>query len=122
MQLTCGFTNWKDATSSFRQHEKSNCHKEAVEKVLILLATTPDIAEMLSITLAQEKEVNRHCLFKVMSSLKFLARQGIAMRGHDDRDGNFYQLVTLRGEDDPKVTTKIIVITQLICETEPSEI
>ena len=103
MQLTRGFTNWKDATSSFCQHEKSNCHKEAIEKVLTLPATTPDIAEMLSSTLAREKEANRHCLFKVMSSLKFLARQGIAMRGHDDRDGNFYQLVTLRGEDDPKV-------------------
>ena len=96
--------NWKDATTSFRLHEKSLCHKEAVEKVLMLPATTPDIGEMLLSTLAQEKATNRHCLLKVMSSLRFLARQGCGIGRHDDeKDGNFYQLLTLRGEDDSKV-------------------
>ena len=29
--ISRGFSNWKLATSVFRQHEVSNCHKEAVE-------------------------------------------------------------------------------------------
>ena len=95
--------NWKDATTSFQLHEKSLCHKEAVEKVLMLPATTPDISEMLLSTLAQEKATNRHCLLKVMSSLRFLARQGCGIRGHDDeKDGNSHQLLTLRSKDDSK--------------------
>ena len=103
-QLSKGFSNWKDATISFRQHERSLCHKEAVEKLLTLPATTTDIGEMLSSTLVQEKAENRHCLLKVLSSLRFLARQGCGIRGHDDKkDGNFYQLFTLRCEDDSKV-------------------
>ena len=29
-----GFSNWKDATISFRKHDSSRCHKEAVEKMV----------------------------------------------------------------------------------------
>ena len=34
IQLTRGFTNWKDATISFRKHERAHCHKIAVEKLV----------------------------------------------------------------------------------------
>lgn len=102
--MTKGFSNWKDATVAFRQHEESACHKEAVEKMLTLPATTPNVGEMLSSTLAKEKAANRHCLLKVLSSLRFLARQGCGIRGHDDdKEGNFQQLFLLLAEDDPKV-------------------
>ncbi len=41
---------------------------------------------------------------KVISYLRFLSRQGCAIRGHgDDNDGNFYQLLKLRAEEDKKV-------------------
>ena len=40
---------------------------------------------------------------KVISYLRFLSRQGCAIRGHgDDNDGNFYQLLKLRVEEDIK--------------------
>lgn len=103
LQLSKGFCNWKDATISFRQHEKSLCHKEAVEKLLTLPATTTDIGEMFSSTLAQEKAENRHCLLKVLETLRFLARQGCGIRGHDESDGNFYQLLNFFCKDDSKV-------------------
>ena len=61
--MTKGFSNWKDATVAFPQHEESACHKEAVE-MLTLPATTPNVGEMLSSTLAKEKAANRHCLLK----------------------------------------------------------
>ena len=80
------------------------CHKEAVEKLLKLPASTRDVGELLSSAHAQEKAVNRHCLLKIISTLRFLARQGCAIRGHgDESDGNFHQLLKLRGEEDEMV-------------------
>ena len=108
MQVSKGFFNWKDGTIAFRKHEKTLCHKEAVEKLLTLPSTTRDIGELLSSAHAQEKAANRHCLLKVISSLRFLGRQGCAIRGHGDEiDGNFHQLMKLRGEDDQKVRITI---------------
>ncbi len=64
---------------------------------------------MLCSSLAKQKATNRYCLLKVMTCLKFLARQGCAIRGHNDLDdGNFYQLMKLISEDDPKV--KLVLI------------
>lgn len=103
LQLSRGFCNWKDGTIAFRQHEKSLFHKLAVEKLLTLPATTRNVGEMLSTALVQERENNRHCLLKVLSSLKFLARQGCGIRGHDECEGNLYQLMKLMSKDDSKV-------------------
>ena len=75
LQLTKGFSNWKDTTISFRHHKTSQCHNEAVERMLTAPATTRDIGEV------------------TVHSMKFLGRQGICIRSHDDKeDGNFYQL------------------------------
>ena len=38
------FQSWKLATAVFRQHEVSAFHKEAVERVITLPATTTDIS------------------------------------------------------------------------------
>ena len=99
-----GYNNWKLATTAFRQHETSGCHKEAVEKLFTLPATTRDIGEALSAAHAEEKLENCKCLLKILSNLRFLARQSCAIRGDgDEGDSNFIQLFKLRGEDDPKV-------------------
>ena len=42
-----GILNWNDATGLFRSHEKSDCHKEAVETMLALPATTRHVGELL---------------------------------------------------------------------------
>ena len=50
----------------------------------------------------QEKEHNRKMLFKIVSSIKYLAQQGLALRGDaDEEDGNFFQLLRVRGENGP---------------------
>ena len=93
---------WNSCFSTTRR--KCLGPKEAVEKMLTLPATTPNVSEILSSTLAKEKGTNRHCLLKVLSSLRFLARQGCGIRGHDDdKEGNCQQLFLLLAEDDPKV-------------------
>ena len=58
---------------------------------------------MLVSSLAQEKANNRYCFMKLLSSLKFLARQGSSIRGHEKNEGNLEQLLKLASEDDPKV-------------------
>jgi len=96
------------ATTSFQQHEASACHKEAVERVFTLPSTTKDIGEALSSAHAQEKLENRQCLLKIISNLRFLARQSCAIRGHsDESESNCVQLLTLRGEDDPRICERM---------------
>ena len=101
---TKGFHNWKNATCVFRDHETSSCHREAVEKILTLPAKTRDIGDSLSSAHEREKHDNGQCLLKIISNLRFLARQSCALRGDGDESAsNFIQLLRLRGEDDPKV-------------------
>ena len=44
-------------------------------------------------------------LLKQLSSLRFLLRQGLAIRGHTEAEGNLIQLMTLRSEDCPGLKT-----------------
>ena len=46
---------------------------------------------------------SRGALTAIVSSVAFLAKQGLALRGHDDDEGNFLQLLQLRSEDNPKL-------------------
>ena len=99
-----GFAYWKDATIAFKKHASSDCHKEAVEVSIVLPRSCPDVGEMLSSHHSQQKKDNRECLLKILSNLKFLARQGLALRGvDDDKDSNFMQLMKLRARDDPRL-------------------
>ena len=100
-----GFTNWKDATVKFALHQSSNCHKEAVLKMVTMPSCSKNIAESLSLQVAKEKLERRKCFLKILSNLRFLAHQGLPLRGHgDEQDSNFIQLMKLRAEDDPKIT------------------
>ena len=31
-----GYTNWKDVTCAFQKHQKSKCHREVIEVVIVL--------------------------------------------------------------------------------------
>ena len=71
-------------TIAFRNHEKSVSHREAVEVILTLPSTTRDIGEQLSQQHAAQKLKNRQALYQILSLIRFLGRQGLAVRG----DGN----------------------------------
>ena len=99
-----GFSNWKDATVGFANHEKSATHKRAVEVVVTLSQIHRDIGEMLSTSHASEKAVNRQCLMKIAENIRLLARQGFSLRGDGTEDNsNFNQLLHLRSLDDPNL-------------------
>ena len=46
--IVTGFSNWKDATIRFKNHESSGCHREAMERAITLPKVTKDIGELLS--------------------------------------------------------------------------
>ena len=52
----------------------------------------------------QEKEVNRQMLVKIISCVRFLAEQGLSLRGDgDEHNSNFSELLSLCEEDDPAI-------------------
>lgn len=96
-----GYSNWKDATLSFKKHELSSCHRESVEMIISLPMSTKHIGEQLSEQFSRDMEENGNMLLKILSSIRFLARQGLALRGKgvDECDGNFIQyLKSLEGD------------------------
>ena len=92
-----GHTNWKDATRNLANHQNSDFHRQAA----VVLEPTRDVSEMLSSKVASDNVKNRH---KILSTIKFLARQGLSLRGDSDElQSNFYQLMLLLGEQCPGV-------------------
>ncbi|XP_032413144.1 zinc finger MYM-type protein 1-like [Xiphophorus hellerii] len=95
--ITSGFKNWKKACEKFKAHENSHTHCHAVS---VTAQESHPINAQLSSALATQQGDNRHCLEKIVSSIKYLVRQGQALRGHDDDDSNLYQLLKNLAEDD----------------------
>ena len=61
---------------------------------------------MLNAAAVTEKEKNRDYLLKMLSSIRFLACQGLALRGDgDEQDSNLIQLLVLRGENYKPIRT-----------------
>lgn len=95
-----GFNNWKKAIEKFKGHEHSLCHREASIKYKASQNQQP-VSQQLSNQLKAEQETRRMCLLKQLESLTFLLRQGLAVRGHKDDEGNLRQLLKLRLKDVP---------------------
>ncbi|XP_071810718.1 zinc finger MYM-type protein 1-like [Apostichopus japonicus] len=101
--ISTGFRNWKDATRRFRAHQETT-HKDAVMMSVTLPKTTTDVGESLSSQLVKEKKERREIFLKIISNIRFLARQGLALTGDgDESDSNFIRLFKLRGEDDSRM-------------------
>ena len=92
-----GFDNWKRATSAFEQHRRSNCHRESVMKWAQGLSIQAQLDQQAS----KDQQTNLQCLSVIFSSIEYLSRQGLALRGHDEHHGNLYQLIKLRANDWP---------------------
>ena len=95
-----GFMNWKKASQKFSEHEQSRAHKEAVVKWQAHVKTT-DVSVMINNERQREQMENRSMLMKVIECLKWLGRQGLAIRGHSEDSGNLVELLKLRCLDSP---------------------
>ena len=69
--ISKGYSNWKDATEAFRMHEKSKCHQDANQVIVILPVMTHDIGECCSTVHAQQKSENRSMLLKILQNIRF---------------------------------------------------
>jgi len=95
--VTKGFNNWKKAKENFREHEQCHAYSEACMKVNAI--QQPSVAACLSSKTCRDQENHRQVLIKQLSSLQYLARQGLALRGHNDDDGNLSQLLKCRAKE-----------------------
>lgn len=102
--ISSGFKSWKKATKSFDSHEKSTQHLEAVAKCRSVKEEM-SVAAHLSEQVQRNQENARKALEIIISSIMFLARQGLAFRGHGHDAGNFFELVKLRSADVPQVVS-----------------
>jgi hypothetical protein len=88
-----GFCNWKKATQMFAEHESCGQHKEATMK--LSMQGKISVVEQLNAEHRIQQKDARTALLAIFSSLHFLARQGLAVRGHLHEDGNFMQLLKM---------------------------
>ena len=95
--MSRGFNNWKKAKEKFRDHEQSHSHSEACVKIAAL--KQPSVAAQMSSKVLMDQEKHRTLLLRQLDSLQYLTRQGLAIRGHGDEDGNLYQLLKCRAND-----------------------
>ena len=100
--ITTGFNNWKDAVRSFELHRRSLCQREALIKWENHVQGI-SISTQIQTQLSNAQEKARSCLHKLFTSIEYLARQGLPLRGHTEASGNFYKLLQLRSEDSPQL-------------------
>lgn len=61
------------------------------------------VSAVLSKQVQADQKIHRELLLKQLSALRFLLRQGMAIRGHTEIEGNLIQLLLLRTEDVPQL-------------------
>ena len=89
-----GFSNWKKARDKFHLHEKSALHMESM-RAISLLKNKP-VTSMISEASNKQQQIAKTVLNLFFRSIKFLGRQGLPLRGHENRDGNLWQLMLER--------------------------
>ncbi|CAI6375694.1 unnamed protein product [Macrosiphum euphorbiae] len=101
-----GFKNWKKGIEKFTQHQKCNAHKESTCKLSSYTFSKKNGSVISELNLAHKNSVtqNREYIRCLLKTLLFCARQGIAMRGHNETEmstncGNFLELLKLRAHD-----------------------
>ena len=100
--ISTDFSNWEKAVTRFPEHQESTSHKTA----LTYRFAVPQCADALAMTNKQAEltmQSNRQCFLKIIQSLRYLGRQGIALQGDIDEESNFFQLLKLRSIDDHKL-------------------
>ncbi|XP_065900823.1 zinc finger MYM-type protein 1-like [Dysidea avara] len=101
-----GFNNWKKALEKFREHECSNMHREAVEK-LTAKAKGVRIDALCDTQLRKDQEYHRKMFMKLLQAIQYLSRQGLPLRGHredaESFSGNLYQLLLPQAKDCPEM-------------------
>jgi len=95
---TSGFKNWRKALNKFDTHQSSEAHREAMLKWELATKQTPINVQFES-KVSKLQACRRQCLLKQLDPLRYLLRQGMAVRGHAEKDGNLYHLLLLMAKN-----------------------
>ena len=92
-----GFGNWKKALEKFQSHEKSDFHRGAVS--FTSSKGKQSISPLISNDHAKQMKESRVALVKIFSSLRYLGRQGLPVRGKVEGQSNLMTLLDGRADD-----------------------
>lgn len=85
MQLS--INNWQKAIAKFNKHAQSTSHpRHAVDIAAMASKPSMDVGEKLCTALSEERAKNRIVLHAILSTIRFLARQGLPLRGRYQDD------------------------------------
>lgn len=88
-----GFNNWKKGPEKFNSHQNSRTHQLAVDQISAIKRTP--VNALINSQKQKEQENSRKSLLKIFTSVRYLLRQGLAFRGHEEIDGNFRSFYNL---------------------------
>lgn len=103
--ITDGFCNWKKATLRFKEHGLSQCHREAVNKIASM--KKPGVHVQINAQQKLDQSVHRDLFMTELYSIQFLSRQGLALRGHQENEGNLVQLLRSKSNEEPRLNSWI---------------
>jgi hypothetical protein len=98
-----GFNDWKNALARFRKHESSKVHADCV--YLVNQQQKPTVLTRLNLTHQNQQAQRRRTLLIQVECIRYLLRQGMALRGHVEDEGNLIQLLKLREGDVDGIST-----------------
>lgn len=98
--IDTGFKNWKKGMERFKVHEKSENHRASIEFIQFRSNTHTVMSQITEHSLKEQQEARS--VFKVViSSIRYLARSGQAIRGNNWDSGNLIYLLQERSLEFP---------------------
>ncbi|KAK3918435.1 LOW QUALITY PROTEIN: Zinc finger MYM-type protein 1, partial [Frankliniella fusca] len=97
-----GFKKWHQASSKLREHETSAHHRHPAN-FLVQLLEKESVASLLDVQLKKHQKDARTAYKVVLSSIRYLARSGQALRGSTHESGNLMELLEERVLDCPEL-------------------
>ena len=75
--IEIGFQTWSKGKAPLRAHQNSECHREAIEKLVILPKTSTPVQNLLFSQSVKDKCENRECLKIIISTLILCGRHNL---------------------------------------------
>nr|XP_028946829.1 zinc finger MYM-type protein 1-like [Malus domestica] len=110
-----GFQNWKHARACFEKHVGmvGSFHNKAIEAAGNLMNQKTHIETVVVKQSEEARMAYRTCLNASIDCTKFLLRQGLSFRGHDESDtsnnrGNYLELLQFLADHDEKIKDVVL--------------
>ncbi|KAF4738681.1 hypothetical protein FOZ63_029333, partial [Perkinsus olseni] len=89
----------KKVAGKLSTHESTSLHQHAQRQWNRAETGAAPVSQLISSAALKQSKKNSSALLKVLLCLQFLLGQGLAIRGHIDRDANFWRLLDFAAKD-----------------------